>query len=297
MKASPQAAGSQAVGIRTAGAVTGSRAPLGWLILGSLAAVAVLLLVVLPPIAQDPGYHQFHDQREMNSIPHALNVISNIPFILIGLFGLVRVAEATDRTVPFELRPAYLILFAGVLLTGFGSAYYHWAPDNHTLVWDRLPMTLAFMGLFAAVLGERLDPKLGRRATLPLLACGIGSVLWWVAFDDLRPYGVVQFLPILLILVLMWAFPARYTQSNRLIAALGWYLVAKLLEEADGLVFALGGVISGHTLKHLAAAAGAWCLYRMLASRQWLPEEPGACRRGWLTPTSSGPLEATGSGQ
>ena len=149
-----------------------------------------------------------------------------------------------------------------------GSAYYHWAPDNHTLVWDRLPMTLAFVGLFTAVVGERIDLEFGRRLLVPLAGFGIGSVLWWAAFDDLRPYGSVQFYPILAIPVLMWAFPPRYTGSSAILAALGCYVIGKGLEKSDGTVFAFGQVVSGHSLKHLMAAAGCWFLYRMITSRR-----------------------------
>ena len=194
--------------------------------------------------------------------------MSNIPFVIIGLLGLRHVLGATAQSIPRALRKAYLILFSGLLLTGLGSVYYHWSPDSRTLVWDRLPMTLAFTSLFSAILGERIDLDLGRRITVPLAAIGIGSVLWWAAFDDLRLYALVQIYPILAIPVLLWAFPPRYTSSGGIVAAIGCYLVAKWLETADGAIYALGQMVSGHTLKHLVAAAGGWCLYRMLVVRR-----------------------------
>lgn len=245
-----------------------TRPQVGTIVLWHLVGLALGVLALLPPVAQKAAYHAFHDARPWLGIPNALNVLSNIPFVIVGLLGLRHVARASEESIPAALRPAYLILFSGLLLTGFGSAYYHWAPDNHTLVWDRLPMTLAFTSLFATVLGERISLRLGRLVAVPFVILGIASVAWWAAFDDLRPYGIVQFYPILAIPVLLWAYPPRYTASSGIVAALACYLIAKALEDADGTIFTFGHVVSGHTLKHLAAAAGSWCIYRMLVVRR-----------------------------
>ena len=245
-----------------------SRPQAGLIGLALLLGVALGACLALPPMAQKASYHAFHDGRAWLGIPNALNVLSNVPFAIIGLMGFRFLAGPSEHALPDALRPAYATLFAGLVLTGFGSAYYHWASDNHTLVWDRLPMTLAFMGLFAAVIGERINISLGRRLLVPLVALGIFSVLLWARVDDLRLYGAVQFYPVLAIPVIQWAFPARYSHGPMLLAAIGCYVVAKLLEDADGHVFALGHLISGHTLKHLAAAAGGWCVVRMLTVRR-----------------------------
>lgn len=244
------------------------RPQIGLMGLALLLGVAIGAYLALPPIAQKVGYHAFHDGRALFGITNAANVLSNIPFTLVGLLGLRFLAGPSEPAVAPDLRPAYLALFLGLTLTGVGSAYYHWAPDNRTLVWDRLPMVIAFMGLFAAMIGERIDLGLGRRMLIPLIALGLFSVLHWARVDDLRPYGVVQFYPILAIPVMLWAFPPRYTHGRYVLAAIGCYVVAKLLEDADGHIFAHGELLSGHTLKHLAAATGGWCLYRMLTLRQ-----------------------------
>ena len=251
-------------------AIALSRAQAGLLGLVLLFGVALGACLALPAIPQRITYHAFHDGRSWLGIPNVLNVLSNAPFTIIGLFGLSFLNRATAGAIPMAVRPAYATLFAGLVLTGFGSAFYHWAPDNHTLVWDRLPMTLAFMGLFAAVIGERISPALGRRLLLPLVLLGLFSVLLWARVDDLRLYGVVQFYPVLAIPLILWAFPARHSHGAMLLAAIGCYVVAKLLEDADGRLFALGHLVSGHTLKHLAAAAGGWCVYRMLTVRRAL---------------------------
>ncbi len=241
--------------------------------------VGAAFLFAGPPLAQPLSYHAFADQRQFFGIPHCLNVVSNLPFLVIGAAGLQfvlrRAVVGPER--PFlteaERRP-YAVLFLGVGLTAFGSAYYHLDPTNDRLVWDRLPMALAFMGLFDAILGERLGVAVGRRMLLPLLAVGLGSVWYWhwteqQGHGDLRPYYLVQFYPILGIPLLLLLFPPRYTRTGGLIVALGWYVLAKVCEHPlDASLFSLGHVVSGHTLKHLAAACGAWALLRMVRGRR-----------------------------
>jgi drug/metabolite transporter superfamily protein YnfA len=245
-----------------------TRPQLGLMGLTLLLGVAIGAFLALPPIAQKAAYHAFHDGRALFGIPNAANVLSNIPFTFVGLLGLRFLAGPSEHTVARDLRPAYLALFVGLTLTGFGSAFYHWAPDNRTLVWDRLPMVIAFMGLFAAMISERIDMRLGQRLLAPLIALGLFSVIHWARVDDLRLYGIVQFYPILAIPVMLAAFRPRYSHGRYVLAAIGCYVVAKLLEDADGHIFKLGELLSGHTLKHLAAATGGWCLYRMMTLRQ-----------------------------
>ncbi|MEZ5817970.1 MAG: hypothetical protein R3D44_12895 [Hyphomicrobiaceae bacterium] len=239
-------------------------------VLLALAPAVALLVCSLPfgPIAQPLSYHHFHDTRGFLGVPNFLDVLSNLPFGIIGVLGM-RWLLAEASSMPAHLRRAYLAMFAGVALTSAGSAYYHWAPSNGSIVWDRLPIAMAFMGLFAGFLTERL--RLGATASgwllAGLLAYGAGSVLYWTAVDDLRPYVVVQIYPILALPILLWLTPAPYTRGADWMVALGAYVVAKVLEEGDGMVFAASGYVSGHTLKHLAAAAGAWWVFRMLRRR------------------------------
>src|SRR5208283_2863418 len=167
----------------------------------------------------------------------------------------------------------YLILSVGVALTCFGSAYYHLAPDNARLVWDRLPITLGFMSLLSALLMERVNLRAGLGALGPLLLLGVASVVQWYVSEmrgagDLRLYLMVQFYTLLLILLILGLFPARYTHGADLVAAMGFYVGAKLLEAADRAVFNLGHFVSGHTLKHLVAALGVYWVFRMLNRRR-----------------------------
>lgn len=152
-----------------------------------LMAASLAILPLLPPIPQDPSYHQFADQRTLLGIPNFWNVVSNLPFVLVGAMGLWQFGR--DR--------ASFVLFLGVFLTGFGSAYYHWDPNNDTLFWDRLPMALTFMAILAVAIEERVSAKAGAILLWPLLALAVFSLLLWRWTDDLRLYGWVQFFPAL----------------------------------------------------------------------------------------------------
>ena len=239
-------------------------------ILVGMAALAAGITLLLPPLAQPAYYHDFADGRTILGVPHFLNVVSNVPFALVGAFGLwflARGAGAGRRGTEPLLGPAdrwtFGVMFAGVLLTAFGSATYHLRPDDAGLFWDRLPMSVAFMGFLAGMISERISSKAGAILLGPLVVLGMASVLWWRltgsrGAGDLRFYVLVQAFPLAALPYVALALPARYLPARGLLVALGWYALAKGLELLDGWVYGLGHVVSGHTLKHLAAAAGTW---------------------------------------
>jgi hypothetical protein len=242
--------------------------------------VALGIVFCLPPIPQNANYHAFADDRMMAGVPNFLNVASNLPFLVVGALGL-RVILRHDAVGPNgpvlerAERWPLVVFFTGVLLTALGSSYYHLAPDNDRLVWDRLPMTLAFMGFFASTIGERIDIRAGSWLLGPLVWLGFASVVNWHIGErrdagDLRLYGFAQFYPLVTIPLMMYLFPPRYTRSADMIIALGWYLLAKVLEAGpvDHAVYGMGQVVSGHTLKHLAAGLGAYWLFRMVQCRR-----------------------------
>ena len=174
-------------------------------------------------------------------------------------------AETTERW-------PYVVLFLGVLLTSFGSSYYHWDPNNHTLVWDRLPITVGFMGLVSATIAERVNLRFGIRWLLPLALLGIASVVYWnrtelAGAGDLRPYILVQFGSLLLLLLILILFLPKYTGGKYIGYAIGLYALAKLLELADVPIYRALRVVSGHTLKHLAAATRIVWIVWMLKTR------------------------------
>ena len=233
------------------------------------------VLIFVEPVPQWPEYHDFADDRDFFGIPNAHNVISNIGFFIIGTWGSLFVLSRSGKAADRRLGVAYLVFFVGVLLTALGSAYYHYQPDNQTLVWDRLPMTVAFMGLFAAVVGELISPRAATWLLLPLLAAGVSSVGWWAWTEsagagDLRFYGLVQFLPFVLIPLMLVMYPAPRHFVSFMVGLALLYGLSKLFELFDHQIYeALGGTVSGHALKHLFGAAATACVLVMLY-RRWI---------------------------
>jgi len=237
----------------------------------TLCTVVVCLIAVTflaPVIGQDPAYHVMADHETYLGIPNALNVVSNLGFLLVGAFGLLVVHRAGARGFS---RAPYLVFFAGTILTAFGSTWYHLAPDNDSVVWDRLPITIAFAGLLTAALAERVSERIARDVFGPLVAGGALSVFYWYATElgghgDLRPYALMQFGSLAVMLVVLLVYRDADSSARYLWAGLAFYVAAKIFEIADASVYyALG--ISGHTLKHFFAAAGVGMVAAMLEAR------------------------------
>jgi hypothetical protein len=234
-------------------------------LLGGIGIVSIAGLAAVPPILQDQHYHAFADDRPLLGIANFWNVVSNLPFVIIGAIGMGRFWRETTIAA----------LFFGIFLTGFGSSYYHLAPSDGTLFWDRLPMTIGFMALLAGALGERFGQRVGDIALWPLLGLGGASLLWWRWTGDLRPYVWVQFYPAIVLPLLYWWFPVM-TGAPTLILAAALYALSKALEYFDPGVYAADGrMLSGHTLKHLAAAAACYVLLRYFGQRKPLAQPGG----------------------
>src|SRR5262249_35775470 len=145
-----------------------------------LTVVFVVVCCLLPPIPQPQSYHLFADRMSFFGIPNFGDVLSNLPFAAIGVWGLIFVLRSSAATsaqafLDERERWPYLFVFIGLLLTAFGSSYYHLAPDNARLVWDRLPMTITFMSMVSAVIAERISVRLGVRLLPVLLVIGPAS--------------------------------------------------------------------------------------------------------------------------
>jgi hypothetical protein len=251
-----------------------SRAAIGYLLLAGLAAAALAGAILLAPIAQDAGYHRFGDTRTIWSIPNFCNVVSNVPFALVGLWGLIELGKPGRLTILRQTGLSYLLLFFGTLLVGAGSIYYHLAPDNQTLLWDRLPITIAFMALFSITISEFISVRAGKALLFPLLLAGMGSVLYWYYTEmrgggDLRAYVLVQFYPLLAIPVILACFPSKFTHAQTYWWLLLAYVIAKIFEHFDEALYAALGFVSGHSLKHLAAALGLYLLLVSYRKRQY----------------------------
>src|ERR1017187_9171541 len=257
----------------------------------ALIAVTVSLIAtcftLVPPLAQDPRYHAFADGRTLHGVPNFWNVISNVPFLLVALYGIkslrLLVAEAffvgqTGYSQPIPKagiggsprfaarafiepweRIACCLLLAGTAAVGVGSTYYHLHPDDARLGWDRLPMTVVFMSLVAATIGERVSMKAGRLLLPPMILLGLGAVLYWRYSGDLRPYCIVQFGSILAMPLMLARFPPRYSAGGCLWGTVVLYALAKLVELLDHEIASCLAT-GGHPWKHLFAA-GAILLY------------------------------------
>ncbi len=238
----------------------------------------LLIAAIVPPIPQPPEYHQFADQRDYFGIPNFFNVVSNLAFLFMGIAGVqFLLASRASSTYTSFIKPcerwSYLILFLGVALLGIGSAYYHLAPDNDRLVWDRLPIAIAIMALLSATITERVGLKAGLRLLPVLVAAGALSVMHWYWSEqrgagNLNFYIVVQFYSILLIVLLGMSFPSQYTRGADIYIVFAWYSAAKLAEIIDYEMYGLGHLISGHTAKHVLAAVGVYWILRMLKMRK-----------------------------
>ena len=225
--------------------------------------------LIASPLAQDPVYHLFADGRTLLSIPNFWNVVSNLAFIIVGAWGL----SVALREKPGPVRLAWKIMFVGVILTGLGSGWYHITPDNPSLFWDRLAMIIGFMALTAVVLGEYIRPRLASQLLLPLLIIGAAAVYYWIHTEslgagDLRPYALAQFLPALALPVVVFVNRQRAALGKHFFVLFLCYALAKAAEVFDHEVYAAGQLLSGHTLKHLLAAAGLAVLAFGLARRQ-----------------------------
>lgn len=233
-----------------------------------LAAIPVAALagaIAIGPIAQPQDYHQLADGRAWLGVPNFGDVASNAAFLLTGALGLFHCV----RFRPEGARRSWILFFAGVMLVSAGSAYYHWAPDNQTLVWDRLPMTVGFMGVYVALLAEFVDRRLERALLFPAALIGLASVIYWSVSGDTRFYFAVQVLSLGSIAIIVLSFRNARQQNRYLAAAFLTYALAMAGDRFDHEVFALTtGVISGHTLKHLLAALAPFWIYLMLRARR-----------------------------
>jgi hypothetical protein len=238
--------------------------------------IAVSVLIITgKSIPQDPSYHDFADHGSLALLPNFLNVISNAAFILAGLLGLFGLFKKSCFLTFIENseKTAYYVLFSGLILTGLGSAWYHLNPDDYRLLWDRLPMTIIFMSFFATLITERISIRAGMIILPVLLVLGIASAVYWyigelTGHGDLRPYVMVQFYPVVSIPIILLLFKSRYDNNGKyLIAAMLLYAAAKAVEVLDRQIYSATGFISGHTLKHLIAAASTYMILLMLKKR------------------------------
>ena len=240
------------------------------------ASVVWSAFLLVEPIGQPQAYHDFADRRVARvgpvTVPYLGDVASNAFILAGGLFGLHRLRAAErdansseDPTREWQLECCLPIFFWATAMISIGSTYYHWNPNDRTLVWDRLPMTVAFVSIFCYMVEEYHGAELGRTMLLPLLAVGVFSVVHWSRTDDLRLYLLVQFVPLIAMSVMVSLGAPRHGGATQQGAALLLYGLAKVCEDLDYRIFELSGrVISGHSTKHILAGMAAMVLATMI---------------------------------
>lgn len=240
----------------------------------AISIAALLAVMLVHPMKQNSIYHAFADQRMLLGIPNFWNVITNLPFLVIGVCGLLGLRAGSLQGSLSSARSCYWVFFLGVTFVAFGSGYYHWAPSNFSLVWDRLPMTMAFMAFFCAILAEYVSIPTARRLLPLLLLAGPAAVLYWYLGErygngDLRWYALVQFLPMLLLPLILLVYQPSLKPAGYLWAVLGAYALSKFAEYWDASIFSwTGGLISGHSIKHLLAGLGTYAFLLALRRRR-----------------------------
>jgi hypothetical protein len=242
----------------------------------ALAVIATVVLLLTPPLADPPALRLFVDGRALFGVPNFWNVVSNLPLLGVGAWGALSVSR-WRLLDPLERWP-YFVAFLAIALTGIGSSYYHLMPLDDRLMWDRLPIAVSFMALVCALAGDRLGGRSAVELLTPLVLLGAASVLYWrwsalYATENIVPYALVQYGGLLAIVILAARMPSRYTRTHDVVIAVALYVLAKIAELLDAPIYALGHLLSGHTVKHLLAALAAWWVLRMLLLRRPLGEQ------------------------
>lgn len=249
--------------------------------------VGAVVMSGVPRFGQPAGFHRFADTRAWLGVPNFMDVVTNALFALAAGIGLVNlgrrvrreaasVAGATVRLLMVD-RVCLAAVFVGIGLTSVGSAYYHLAPGNDRLFWDRLPMVLTFVSLLATLVAERVSPRTGAWMLGPLLVAGAASVVHWQRTErlgdgDLRAYFLVEGATLASVLLVVLLYRSRYLSTRWLMVGLGCYAGAIVFEQLDRAVWAVWDavgieLVSGHTIKHLCAGAGAVVLAMAVAGR------------------------------
>lgn len=221
---------------------------------------AVAYTATLDPFPQTQSYHVFADSLELWSIPNALNVLSNFVFVVVGIAGWARLRNRFESPTIHIWR----FMFLSVIFVGMGSSWYHWNPNNNSLFWDRLPMSIGFAAMIAGIFADRINCRTGCALCLPLILFSTGTVIYWIYTEqigkgDLRPYLLLQYLSMVLIPLVLVLFPESSGSSRPYWVLWLFYVIAKLCELQDRQIYEITGhLLSGHTLKHFAAATGLW---------------------------------------
>ena len=238
------------------------------LLLFSLTIIAfAVVFIFVKPIAQPLAYHNFIDVQTIFGIHNFYNVVSNISFIVVGIYGFF-VAKK------YHINTAFIyVLCSGFILTGIGSAYYHLNPNNDTLLWDRLPMTIVFTTFFAQVYSWYINKIVAQKIWIISLFMGVLSVWYWHYTEtlnkgDLRLYALVQYLPMLLMLIIVLLHYKKHKALLKsFIGVAFFYFLAKTFENFDEQILQFTNIIGGHPLKHIAAAIATFYIVDLVKNK------------------------------
>ena len=245
---------------------TGTSRPAELALLLAVAALAALA-ALLPATGLPAGYHDFADQRTLLGLPHALDVLSNLPFAAMGAWGLWWLRRVPLDRLGTAQRGLAGLLFIGLIATAFCSSGYHLDPHDAGLCIDRVGMSLAFAGLLGLAAADRISARAGvALAALVAVAAPATALVAWLG-GNMTPWAVLQGGGLVLLAALALRRPQPRALGFSIIGVIAFYAVAKALELADAPVFALTQqLISGHSAKHLVAALAAWPVVRALQS-------------------------------
>jgi hypothetical protein len=262
--------------------------------------VALVALILAPRVPLGSHYHDFADQRTMFGIPNAQDVLSNIPFVIVGVWGFVWLLGKSRRVTFLDQRERipYQTFFLGVGLTGIGSFWYHLAPSNFRLPWDLLPMTCAFISIVVAMFMERVNVRAGLLGLIPLLLLGAASVAYWYFSEmrghaDYKFYLFVQFFSPVVSALMVGLFPPRYSGMRYLVLVSSLFVLAKLFESLDRQIYSLGRFVSGHALKHVIAGVACYWILRMLQVRRAIVRKQTPVKHSSSEVNASGTYPAT----
>jgi hypothetical protein len=234
--------------------------------------ITAITLYFIDPIAQDLAYHNFSDCRTYFGIPHFMDVMSNIFFLIIGFMGW-RLASRAYRKTTMVYFLMFFTLFTGVFFTGLGSAFYHYAPNNFSLIFDRLPMTLVFTAFFSSIIYDYVGRLVGAISFYSLFLIGIHSIFYWYYTElngagDLRLYAFIQFFPVVAVPLILVFYKNSKLYTKQLLMVFFAYALSKLCEYYDTEIFNILKVISGHTIKHIFSALAIYFIYQIYRNKQ-----------------------------
>ncbi|KAI3955270.1 hypothetical protein MKW98_020903 [Papaver atlanticum] len=213
----------------------------------------LILMLLAPKIPHSPNHHRFSDMRNFLGVPNTLNVITNFPFLIVGVLGFVICLQGSIFVISLRGEVwGWAFFYAGIVGIAFGSAYYHLKPDDNRVVFDRLPMMVVYASLLSIFVIERVGERTGVMCLCSALMLALVSIAYERSFDDLRLCMMFQLIPSIVIPALAFMFPPKYTHSRYWFWAAGVYLLAKLEAFADMKIYGLDHyIISGHSLEHL----------------------------------------------